>query len=74
MRCDRTILKEAMKKQVIDRRINNGTVTVNGMTVKATLPDGCVGICFVFESKKAARDFGSKDSDLEEIKISKIGD
>jgi hypothetical protein len=60
-------------KTVIDTRIQKGSVTVDGIPAKITLPEGCVGICFVFESKKAAYNFGSRESDLMEIKLTKIG-
>ena len=42
-----------MKHQVIGLKVHNVTVTVNGQEIKMKLPDGCTGILFCFESKKA---------------------
>ncbi len=53
-----------MKHEVLAMRIHSGTATVNGIEAKMCLPEGCTGIAFVFESKKAAREWWGKDVPL----------
>lgn len=46
-----------MKKQVIALKTHSGTVHIDGSKEKTpiTLPKGCTGILFCFESIRAAR-------------------
>jgi len=50
-----------MKQQVIALKLHQGHVWVGEHRIKMNLPDGCMGICFAFESKKAAREYWGKD-------------
>ena len=59
-----------MKHMVIAMRVNQNP-SISGkdlsgqeVTIPFELPDGAVGLCFVFESKKSARDYYGKDVDL----------
>lgn len=56
-----------MKKQVIALKVHNGKITVEGIPNKMKLPDGCMGICFVFESKKAAKEYWGNDVPMIEV-------
>ena len=56
-----------MKQQVIALKLHGGLVLVEGDIVKMNLPDGCLGICFAFESKKAAREYWGKDVPMVQI-------
>ena len=57
-----------MKHQVIALMIHDGEVGVGqDENVYMELPQGCTGMCFVFESKKAARDFWGKDVKLRRV-------
>jgi len=42
-------------------KIHSGEVAVQGVKQKMILPEGCIGITFVFESKKMARKWWGKD-------------
>ncbi len=53
-----------MKHKVITMKIQPPIVTIEGIQVKMKLPEGCLGICFVFESKKTARAYMGKDVPL----------
>ena len=58
------------RKMCIAMKCESGIVSVNGVSVKPRLPEGCEGIAFIFASKKAAKEFyeGEKDLELLEIK------
>jgi len=58
-----------MKKPVIAWQLHSGNVTFCGTKVRSMLPIGCIGICFAFESKKAAREYWGKDVSLHEIEL-----
>jgi len=58
-----------MKKPVIAWRLHSGDMTFCGTKIKTMLPVGCIGVCFVFESKKAARKYWGKEVSLHEIEI-----
>jgi len=56
-----------MKQPVISLMLyKSSTFLVDSIPTKIKLPEGCVGIMFVFESKKAARKFNKK-AELVEI-------
>ena len=61
-----------MKQPVIAMRLHRGYVKIDtypdSIEVQMGLPKGCGGILFVFESKKAARDYWGKDTELMPIK------
>ena len=52
-----------MKKKVMNLRCSKPVIEVMGQEVKLPLPKGCLGACWVFESKKSARDFFGEDAD-----------
>ena len=58
-----------MKKLVIAMRLHRGHITIDGIPTKLNLPRGCLGLSFLFESKKAARAYWGKDTELLEVKI-----
>ena len=60
-----------MKHQVIALRLHNGCVVVDGIKTKISFPEGCTGLFFCFESKKAARKYCGKDTDLIHIELKK---
>lgn len=43
-------------------------IGVDGEIEKIELPNGCIGVCYVFESKKAARAYYGKDVKLLRVK------
>lgn len=49
--------------------IQPGEVTVNGEPATIKLPDGCVGLMFVFDSEAAAREWYGEDVGLKEIEV-----
>ena len=53
-----------MEHQVIVLKKHSGEVEVAGEEIIMKLPEGCTGILFCFESKKAARKWWGKDTDL----------
>jgi hypothetical protein len=65
-----------LKHQVITLKKHSGNMKTkdvfdNSIFLKNHLPEGCTGILFCFESKKAARAYWGKDIDMirfEEIK------
>jgi len=59
-----------MKHSVIALKVHPGDVSVDGDKIRIKLPDGCLGICFAFESKKKAREYWGKDIDF--VRIEKI--
>jgi len=59
-----------MKHSVIALKVHPGDVSVDGDKIRIKLPDGCLGICFAFESKKKAREYLGKDIDF--VRIEKI--
>jgi len=60
-----------MKHQVIALSLQNGCVVVDGIKTKINLPEGSIGLFFCFESKKAARKYCGKDTDLIHIELKK---
>ena len=61
-----------MKKKVISLKCHKPIVEVMGREVSIPLPKGCLGICWVFESKKDARNFLGEDADnLVEVRLAK---
>lgn len=61
-----------MKKPVIALNMHPGGILISETKerVNFRLPKGCFGICFVFESKKTAREFWGKDAKL--LRIERI--
>ena len=61
---------EAMKHEVLAMKMSRGRqkITINGIVAEMPLPDWCIGIMFVFESKKAARAYYGNDVNLIRIK------
>ena len=57
-----------MKQQVIAMRKHAGAISVDGIETQLTLPSGCTGILFCFESKKAAREYWGEDIELIQYK------
>lgn len=58
-----------MKQPVIAMKKHDGAVTGGEIKTKIKLPEGCTGILFCFESKKAARQYWGADVGLVEIKL-----
>ena len=56
-------------KAYLSMQMQPNEVTINGMRSKITLPKGCLGLMFVFESKETARDWHGKDVELTEIEL-----
>ena len=56
-----------MKHQVIAMKKHNAKVSFQGYEFNMTLPPGCTGVLFVFESKKAARKYWGNDIELMQI-------
>lgn len=56
-----------MKKLWLASKIHSGAVTVGRHVAKIRLPVGCVGVMFVFKTKKAARKYFGKDVGLIEM-------
>lgn len=56
-----------MKQKVLVLKLQKGDVEVDGRRQKTMLPDGCLGVSFVFESKKAARAYFGKDVPLMDV-------
>lgn len=56
-----------MKHQVIAMKKHLGQVELQGHKFKITLPPGCSGMLFVFDTKKAAREYWGKDVELVRI-------
>lgn len=56
-----------MKHSVIAMVKHPGTVEISGIKKPVTLPEGCTGILFCFESKKAARKYLGKNTPLARI-------
>ena len=58
-------------QKVIALKLHNGEVSVKTAfgieRIKMQLPKGCIGICFAFESKKAAFEYWDKNIELVEI-------
>ena len=59
-----------MKHPVITLKLHSGAVTVYDEISQMKLPDGCIGVCFAFESKKAARKYWGKDVPM--VRIEKV--
>jgi hypothetical protein len=54
-------------KAYLSMQMQPNEVTINGMRSKITLPKGCLGLMFVFESKETARDWHGKVVELTEL-------
>ena len=58
-------------QKVIALRLHNGEVSIKTAfgieKIKMQLPKGCIGICFAFESKKAAIEYWGKNTEFVEI-------
>ena len=50
--------------KVVALNVHKGEISVCGKKDKIILPPGCEGILFVFESKKAARDYWGRNVKL----------
>ena len=50
--------------------LTKGFLFVNGEQITPQYPEGAIGICMVFKTKKAARKFSGKDTNF--IKISPV--
>ena len=48
------------KQKVIALKVHSEIVEIDCVQTKISLPEGCEGICFVFESKKMARKYWGK--------------
>ena len=59
-----------MKHPVIALKKHSGEVKIMGERTRMILPPGCIGICFVFETKKAARKYWGND--IEMIRIERV--
>lgn len=58
-----------MKHEVIAMKKHPGVVSIDGIrTQNMKLPEGCTGILFVFESKKASKAYWGKDVEMVRIK------
>jgi len=60
------------KKYLALQLFQRPTVTLGGHPVAINLPPGCVGITFVFKSKKAARDWCHKKVELQELTTEEV--
>ena len=60
------------KKPVVDMNLQLGMTELWGHETRAILPDGCIGILFVYESKAAALRDGCNKSTLMVCKATKI--
>ena len=62
-----------MKHSVIAMKLQPATIKIDAhpepVEVDIALPDGCIGILFAFESKKAAIDYWGKDTELHRVKF-----
>ena len=56
-----------MKHKVICMKLHDGSVHLEGTRLNMKLPDGCIGLLFVFESKKAARAYYGKDVSMHQV-------
>ena len=56
-----------MKHPVIALKLHSGAIKLYDEISQMRLPDGCIGICFAFESKTAAREFWGKDVPMARI-------
>jgi len=63
--------KQMVAAMCLKRTLDLEPTYVNGIetNIKVRLPDGCIGILTVFESKKAAREYWGKDVKLLPIRI-----
>ena len=62
-----------MKHTVVALSLHSGGVTSeDGEEIQVNLPEGCEGILFVFESKKAARAYVKKARLGDEVKFNRI--
>ena len=59
-----------MKKPVIAMRLHRGFVNIdNSAPAIISLPEGCLGMFFCFESKKSAEACLGKDTQLLEVRL-----
>lgn len=58
-----------MKQPVIAMKLHPGKIKLDGENFKLRLPEGCTGMLFCFQSKKAAREYWGKDVDLLRIEV-----
>ena len=54
------------KKMCMEMKVRK-TVALNASPFEVAMPSGVVGVIFVYESKKAAREILGKKADLKEI-------
>ena len=57
------------KKYKIPLKLHNGEIALGSVSAKLKLPKRCIGMLFVFETKKAAIEFMGNDSDIIEVEI-----
>lgn len=60
-----------MKHPVITMRKHRSGVEIDGKKYRLILPEGCTGLLFCFESKKAARAYWGKDTKLLRFAVDK---
>ena len=58
-----------MKHKVICMKLHDGSVNLEGTRLNMKLPDGCIGLLFVFESKKAARAYYGTDVSMHQVEL-----
>jgi len=57
-------------KTVLAMRLHDGTISVSdSLETKLKLPEGCIGILLVFESKKAAKKYCGAKTELVELEF-----
>lgn len=66
-----------MKAYRIVKIITEGVVAIENINeppfkMSAKLRDGCIGLQLIFKTKKAARKFGGKNVELEEIIVDSV--
>jgi hypothetical protein len=55
------------KQYVIALNLQPAAISVQGYATKLTLPDGCIGICLLFDSKQSAKKYFGKDCKYIEV-------
>ena len=61
------------RKMAIDLTLQKGKCEVMGVEVTPKLPNGCIGLCFVYESKTAAINNGCVRKNLQEVSMQTKG-
>jgi hypothetical protein len=56
-----------MKKMCIALKVQNGNLEIGKVKVQLEFPDGCIGVCLVFESKKKAKEYYGNNINLAEV-------